>query len=128
MATTLTTAALILLCATPPLLLIARFLRPTRVSWWLVLGLTAAISWGCLEVEDQLRAPVAAESIASCDAARAAGHPVPNPYCLPALPERASLPRYLLWWPGVELLALLLPVYGLAHLVRRYRRRRSRSA
>jgi hypothetical protein len=120
-----------LLIASAPTLLAFKFFWQKRVPWWLVILSVVALSTAIGVVHDRIGARAHFERFDACvektpiDYASAPGvaEAVFPPSCGPIFYHVATPPIYLKWIPGVGLLALSLPFYGLAIWLRARRSR-----
>ena len=118
---------LALLLVSAPALLAIKFSLKQRVPWWVVVLSMVIISTVLGVAHDKIGSRSHFERFDACvkvtpiDNARTleAGVPVSPLSCGPAFYHVATLPLDLKWIPGLGLLALGLPLYGLAIWVRR---------
>jgi len=119
------------LLTSAPALLALKFFWQKRVPWWLVVLSIVALSTAVGLVHDKIGARAHFERFDACvkdtpiDYAAKPGVAVPvfPPRCGPMFYHVATPPIYLKWIPGVSLLALSLPFYGLAIWLRARRAR-----
>jgi hypothetical protein len=116
MSTRLTILCGALLWGVPLMLLTTRLLRPKLVSWWVIVLGTAALSCALTTAEEQLRPGVVLDEVAKCRA-EAARAPARDPDCPTPLVDYWSWPLSLKWVPGIAILLLFLPLYGLGYIL-----------
>jgi len=110
------------LLTSAPVLLAIKFFLQKRLTWWLVVLSIVALSTAVGIAHDKIGARAHFERLDACikdtpiDYAATPGVAVPifPPSCGPIFYHVAKPPIYLKWIPGVILLALSLPFYGLA--------------
>src|SRR5688572_24146223 len=121
MSTVISKACEALIWVLPVILLAVRFFWPNRMPWWLLVALVAVCSSLLVTVVQNLTFKVQEETLAAC----LADPPVaPSPAVEPCplwLLDYYFPPWYLRWISGFFALALLLPIYGLLHLVKKRR-------
>ena len=122
MSTLLSNLTVALGWAIPAILLVGRFFWPRYFPWWVIVICTAVASWALYEAQISLRYGVELDEQAECFAA-AAHDPLPPRDCPLSIVHYWDAPIYLRWVGGVVCLFILLPVYGLAHMVRQRRQR-----
>jgi hypothetical protein len=111
----------VLLISAPALLALKFFLKE-RVPWWVAILSIVTVSTAVGIVRDKIGAQAHFERFDACikvtpiDNAASLGDAVPvfPLSCGPAFYHVSTLPLYLKWIPGLALLALTLPFYGLA--------------
>jgi len=104
------------------ILLVVRFISPTRMPWWLMVAFAALLSSLLVTVIQGLTFKVEEELL---DACLADPPQVANPAIEPCpmrLIDYYFLPWYLRWIAGLFVLALLLPIYGLLYVVKKRHR------
>jgi hypothetical protein len=119
------------LLTSAPALLTLKFFWQKRVPWWLVVLSIVALSTAVGVARDRIGARAHFERFDACvngtpiDYAATPGVAVPvfPPSCGPPFYHVATPPIYLKWIPGLSLLALSLPFYGLAIWLRSRRAR-----
>jgi hypothetical protein len=122
MSTVISNISEALVWVVPILLVAARFIWPKRVSWWLVVALVALLCSLLVTVVQGLTFEVQNERLEAClENPPAPPSPAVEP-CPLQLIDYYFAPWYLRWIQGIFVLVLLLPVYGVAQLVRTRRR------
>jgi hypothetical protein len=105
-----------------PTLLVTKFVLRHRISWWLVVFASLLLSTALGIALDRLGPYAHFERYESCF--RVAGK-VAEIECGGFTYDVAILPIWMKWIPGLALLVLLLPFYGLALWFRKRRQRAS---
>jgi hypothetical protein len=119
------------LVASAPVLLTLKFFRKQRIPWWVVV-LSMVVLSTVLGIGLERIGPRAHfERFDACinvtpidsPASQGAAVPIFPPSCGPMFYHVATPPIYLKWVPGLALLALSMPFYGLAIWLRSRRAR-----